>query len=126
MAVDDATVVDLLQALLKVADLQNTTEKMLRKQLEQQLGADLADKKKLIRAEVCLALCQRPRLRGAHEACTCRALQLLPGCATEPLALGCWGAWRRMAPRPMRPMGRAPCYAGGEVPERPGRRRGRQ
>jgi DEK C terminal domain len=60
---EDSVVVERLQELLKAADLQNTTEKSLRKQLEQELGVDLSEKKKLIRAEV------RPAAGHARAAC---------------------------------------------------------
>lgn len=48
---DDA-VKSRLAEVLKTADLSSTTEKMLRKQLEGEFGADLSSKKALIRAEV--------------------------------------------------------------------------
>ncbi|KAK9817776.1 hypothetical protein WJX72_002037 [[Myrmecia] bisecta] len=52
MPVSDAKLVDRLQQLLASVDLQTTTEKQLRKQLEEEFGEELSDRKALIRGEV--------------------------------------------------------------------------
>ena len=41
--------------LLKGVDLESTTEKMIRKQLEEQLGVDLSQRKAFIREQACLS-----------------------------------------------------------------------
>ncbi|GBF91929.1 hypothetical protein Rsub_04653 [Raphidocelis subcapitata] len=66
----DELVKERLLGLLKglgEADLQTTTEKMLRKQLEKELGEDLSGKKELIRAEV-TAFLQGDEEGGQEEA----------------------------------------------------------
>lgn len=52
MVVSDQQLVGRLKDLLGEVDLQTTTEKMLRKKLEEEFGEDLADKKLLIREVV--------------------------------------------------------------------------
>jgi hypothetical protein len=48
----DKEVIRGLRALLRVADLQTMTERQLRKQLEAKLGAELTDRKKLLRVHI--------------------------------------------------------------------------
>ncbi|GAQ79731.1 hypothetical protein KFL_000370050 [Klebsormidium nitens] len=50
--VNDVEIARRVQEKLKTADLQTTTERQLRKQLEEELGVDLTEKKTIIRAEI--------------------------------------------------------------------------
>ncbi|KXZ54052.1 hypothetical protein GPECTOR_5g160 [Gonium pectorale] len=52
MAVTDQQLLERLRVLLGESDLQTTTEKMLRKKLEEEFKMELADKKPLIRQEI--------------------------------------------------------------------------
>lgn len=52
MTIPDEEVLTKLRELLKHADLNVTTEKMLRKQLEEHFKQDMTDRKPIIRAEV--------------------------------------------------------------------------
>lgn len=52
-SISDEVVRGRLLVLLGNSDLATTTEKMLRKQLEAELGVKLGDRKALIREEVC-------------------------------------------------------------------------
>lgn len=49
---DDAVIIDRLKQMLAEADLNVTTERNLRKKLEEEFGVDLTAKKQLIRGEV--------------------------------------------------------------------------
>ncbi|GFR46711.1 hypothetical protein Agub_g8332 [Astrephomene gubernaculifera] len=52
MAVTDEQIIERLRALLAESDLQTTTEKMLRKKLEEEFEMDMLEKKPLIRQEI--------------------------------------------------------------------------
>eukprot|EP00879_Flechtneria_rotunda_P005520 GHRR01005813.1.p1 GENE.GHRR01005813.1~~GHRR01005813.1.p1 ORF type:complete len:258 (+),score=95.00 GHRR01005813.1:168-941(+) len=69
-AVNDAIIKERLLALLADSDMDTTTEKMLRKSLEKELGVELNDKKKLIREEVDKYLAAQQQQQdsdGEHE-----------------------------------------------------------
>ncbi len=52
MSATDDQIVERLRVLLGESDLQTTTEKMLRKKLEEEFKMDMTDKKAIIRKEV--------------------------------------------------------------------------
>ncbi|KAG2425696.1 hypothetical protein HXX76_013538 [Chlamydomonas incerta] len=60
MTIPDEEVLTKLRELLKDADLTVTTEKMLRKQLEEHFKQDMTDRKPIIRAEVERYLAEQP------------------------------------------------------------------
>lgn len=57
-----------LRGILPTVNLEKTSEKMLRKQLEQELSCDLADKKSVIRAEIEKYLAAQEEEESAQEA----------------------------------------------------------
>lgn len=63
----DQQIVLRLRAMLKDVDLDTTTERMLREKLEEEFGADLADKKALIKEEVKQYIEEHMGGRGAGD-----------------------------------------------------------
>lgn len=63
----DQQVVDALRAALENVDLSQTTERALRKQLQEKFGVDLTDRKPLIRAEVERFLAEQEPLEEDSE-----------------------------------------------------------
>lgn len=60
--ISDAALSARLHAVLQAADLSATTERAIRKSLEEELGVSLAERKAFIRSQVC---CLRSRLPAA-------------------------------------------------------------
>jgi hypothetical protein len=62
--VSDEALAARVRAVLSVADLETTTERGVRKQLEGELGVSLAERKAFIRAQARGAAAKRERARG--------------------------------------------------------------